>query len=77
MTPGDYDAMVEALTNAHRETGAGGEIVFHPYFFDLDDRGRLAAAERAITQRALEAAFDEEGLTTTARAVLHRISKAG
>jgi hypothetical protein len=75
MTPED-EAMLEALTSAQRETGAFGEIRFHPYFFDLGAEGRVEAARRTLVQRALEAALDRDGLSTTARAVLSRISSA-
>jgi hypothetical protein len=39
----------------------------------LDDAGREEAYEATRAARALEAALDPQGLTTTARAVLARI----
>jgi hypothetical protein len=45
----------------------------HPAWQDLDQAGRLEAFEATRAARALEAALDPEGLSTTARAVLARI----
>jgi hypothetical protein len=49
----------------------------HPAWHDLDAEGRVEAHDRAATSRALEAALDPQGLSSTARAVLARIRNAG
>ncbi len=75
--PGDRrEELVEALAGAHRFRDPLGEIRAHPAFFDLDEEGRVEAFEVARRSRALEAALDPEGLSTTARAVLARIRAA-
>ena len=72
MTPEEREALVAAVTTAHRERGARGEIRGHRAFYDLDEAGRLESFEATTRQRALEAAADAEGLSTTARAVRAR-----
>ena len=73
MTPREREELVAAVTTAHRERGARGEIRGHRAFYDLDEAGRLDAFDETMRQRTLEAAADAEGLSTTARAVLARI----
>jgi hypothetical protein len=45
----------------------------HPAWADLDEAGRREVYEATLHARALEAALDTEGLTTTGRAVFARI----
>jgi hypothetical protein len=45
----------------------------HPAWADLDEAGRQEVYEATLRARALEAALDAEGLTTTGQAVLGRI----
>jgi hypothetical protein len=66
------ETLIEAVAGAWRET-VQGEIRQHPSWFDLALDDREAAFEIALVQRALEAALDDRGLSTTARAVLDRI----
>lgn len=72
----ERDALIEALSGAHRARTPLGEIRPHPAFFDLDEAGREEAFAVARRLRRLEAALDPEGLSTTARAVLSRIRAA-
>ena len=65
------------------DPGSGGRLVAtdgrvrrHPSWADLDAAGRREAFEVARGARALEAALDPDGLSTTARAVLARIRAA-
>lgn len=67
------DELITATTSAHRELRGDGSIADAPSWHDLDAEGRAAAHARTIAVRALEAALDAEGLTTTARAILARI----
>ena len=69
----EREALVAAATTAWRPRGAGGEVRAHPAWHDLDAAGRAEAFEATRLQRALEAALDGEGLSSTARAVLARI----
>lgn len=73
----DDEALVEAVAGAYRERGPRGEVRSHPAWHDLDAAGREAAWAAAAEARALEAALDPEGLSSTARAVLARIRRYG
>jgi len=73
VTPEEREALVAAVTTAHRERGARGEIRGHRAYYDLDDAGRVEAFDETARQRALEAALDAQGLSSTARAILARI----
>ncbi len=77
MTAAEREALIEAVVAAPRERAADGALRAHPAWHDLDAEGRRAACEAAIAQRALEAALDPEGLSTTARLVLARILGRG
>ncbi|MBT8496227.1 MAG: hypothetical protein KJO07_24495 [Deltaproteobacteria bacterium] len=66
------NALIEAVTTAHRERVAG-EIIDSSAWHDLDDSERVEAYERAVTQRRIEAAVSPSGQTSTVRAVLARL----
>jgi hypothetical protein len=72
-TPEERALLVEALTSAHRPRDGRGKLGAHPAFFDLDEDGRAEAFDLQVLTRALEAAADPEGLSTTGHAVLARI----
>ncbi|EYF07813.1 hypothetical protein [Chondromyces apiculatus] len=74
---GDRERLIEAAAGAFRGRDPDGNIQAHPAWYDLDEAGRAEAYERARALRAVEAALDPEGLSTTARAVLARILGAG
>jgi hypothetical protein len=74
--PGETEALIEAAAGAWRPRGRDGALRFHPAWYDLDDAGRVRAFEAATQARALEAALDPEGLSSTARAVLARLRAA-
>lgn len=76
MTDPEREALIEAVASAHRARDPRGELRFHPAWHDLDEAGRMAAADAALEQRQLEAALDADGLSTTARAVLRLIEDA-
>jgi hypothetical protein len=73
----DEESQIEQLLSAHRERSAHGEIRPAPVFYDLGEEARARAFDAAVTQRQLEAALDEDGLSSTARAVLQRIARLG
>jgi hypothetical protein len=73
----DRETLVEQAAGAFRARGPHGEVEASPAFHDLDAPGREEAFAVAARSRALEAAIDPEGLSTTARAVLSRIRAAG
>jgi hypothetical protein len=72
MTREEEDLLVEQVAGAYRPSSSG-ELQYHKAWHDLDAAGRVRAYELARVQRPLEAALDDEGLSTTARAVLARI----
>lgn len=65
--------LLAATTTAFRERDPHGRVQYHPAWHDLDAPGRAAAFEATCALRAMEAAFDDDGLSTTGRAVLDRI----
>ena len=73
----DEETRLEELTSAWRPRRLHGGAAAHPLWHDLDQEQRLEAHRRAELQRALEAALDPEGLSTTAHLVLERIRRAG
>jgi hypothetical protein len=73
VTPEERESLVAAVTTAHRERGARGEVRTHRAWHDLDEAGRAEAFDETARARLVEAASDPRGLSTTARAVLARI----
>jgi hypothetical protein len=69
----DREPLIEAVAGAYRPRDPHGGVRAHPAFYDLDEAGREEAFEAALALRAMEAALDPDGLSTTARAVLARI----
>jgi hypothetical protein len=67
------DELIEQVAGADRPRSTD-ELRYHPAWHDLDAAGRARAYELARSLRPLEAALDPEGLSTTARAVLRRIT---
>ena len=77
MTPEEREALIEAVTTAHRAIDPFTRMVRgHEAFHDLDDDGRRIAYERALATRTLERALDPHGLSTTVHAVLVRLRAA-
>jgi len=70
---GSDDLLIEQVAGAYRPPSRT-ELRYHPAWHDLDPAGRDRAFARARALRALEAALDPDGLSTTARAVLARIT---
>jgi len=70
------DPLIEQVTGAWRPTDprTRGPRA-HPAFFDLDAFSRERAHRETLRLRAMEAALDPEGLSTTSRAVLARIRR--
>jgi hypothetical protein len=64
--------LIEAVTNAWRPRHRG-QLGAHPNWYDLDEAARLAAHDETSLLRAMEAALDPEGLSTTVRAVLAQV----
>jgi hypothetical protein len=75
MTREEEELLVEQVASAHRPRTVD-ELRYHPAWHDLDAAARERAFELARALRPLEAALDEDGLSTTARAVLQKIVRA-
>ena len=75
MTREEEDLLVEQVASAHRPN-AQDELQYHKAWHDLDAAGRERAFDLARALRPLEAALDEDGLSTTARAVMQKIVSA-
>jgi hypothetical protein len=77
MTPEQREALIEAVTTAHRTLDPFTRMVDgHPAFHDLDDDGRRVAYERTLVTRTLERALDPRGRSTTAAAVMARLRRS-
>ncbi len=70
----ERDNLIEQVASAFRARDADGNVRAHPAWHDLDEAGRREAFERAARLRVLEAALDPDGMSTTARAILARIT---
>lgn len=67
------ELLVLQATSAHRDRDPDGRIRFNPAWWDLSEDDRKWAFEETVALRALEAALDHDGLSTTARAILARL----
>lgn len=74
--PTGDETLIEAALTSWRPRAPDGRILPHPAWADLDDAGRLALFDETLAARAIEAAFDPEGLTATGRIVLRAIRRA-
>ena len=75
--PEQRERLIEQVVSAWRPRDRDGGPMAHPAWHDLDEAGRLEAFHRTRHARAMEAALDSDGLSSTARAVLARIRAAG
>lgn len=66
--------LIEEVAGAFRPERSSGDSTL-PAWHDLDEAGRQEAFELAMSLRTLEAAVDPDGLSTTARAVLGKITR--
>jgi hypothetical protein len=72
MTAEEEELLIESVASANRPRPLV-TLRYHPGWHDLDASGRERAADLARALRKVEAAFDPDGLSTTARAVLDRL----
>lgn len=70
------ETLVEAAAGAWRPRRPDGSPGTHPAWADLDEAGRREAFELARASRRLEAALDQRGLSSTARAVTATVRAA-
>jgi hypothetical protein len=74
VTPEQESQLIEEVASAYRPASTD-ELRYHPAWHDLDAAGRIRAHDVAVVNRRLEAAVDPDGMSTTARAVLARITR--
>jgi hypothetical protein len=74
-SPEERERLIAQVTSAYRSRDGEDRPQLHPAWLDLDEDGRRAAFARTVELRALEAAADPAGLTSTAKAVLARIRR--
>ena len=68
------ETLIEEAANAHRP--AGDELHVSAAWYDLSEDDRSQVFDLQVGLRELEAALDEDGFSTTVRAVLARIEGA-
>lgn len=68
--------LIEQVVSAWRPRDPDGGVRAHPAWHDLDAVERVEAFDEILRQRAIEAALDPQGLSSTAHAVLRRIRGA-
>ncbi len=73
----DDKDLIEQVLSAWRPKGSDGGVRSLPQWHDLSEADRRRAFEETRVLRAMEAALDPEGLSTTARAVLDQIRSGG
>ena len=71
----EREDLLAQVTSAWRPRDVDGAVRGHPAWHDLDGDGREEAAALTLGLRVMEAALDPDGLSSTARAVLARISR--
>lgn len=72
----DDELLREQVLSAWRPRDRDGGVRAHPAWHDLPEQERARAFDQAALARRLEAAMDPEGLSSTARAVLARLTRA-
>jgi hypothetical protein len=73
----DEALLVEQAIASYRRRAPDGSIQSSPAWADLSEENRKVAFDEAAKLRRMEGALDGRGLSSTARAVLDRIRKAG
>jgi hypothetical protein len=73
MTPpsdAERDRLFEEVISAYRRRDPRGGVSPSPAFYDLAERDRESAFDEALRLRAIEAAIDAGGQSTTVKAAL-------
>lgn len=70
----DREEAIAAATSAWRPQSTH-ELPIHPAWYDLDPEGREQAHAITRRMRALEAALDERGWSSTVHTVLRRLKR--
>lgn len=64
------ELLIELVASPWREIGLDGQVASAPAWHDLSDEERVVAYDRAVVDRAIEAALDPDGLSLSSRRVL-------
>ena len=70
----DAGNLLEQAVTAWRPRTPEGAILPHPAWADLLPNDRMLLFDETVHSRAMEAALDPQGLSTTGRSVLARIT---
>ena len=70
----DAERLLEEALTAWRPRAPDGRILPHPAWADLPREGRERLFDEAMQLRSFEQAVDSEGISSTSRAVLSRIT---
>ena len=73
----EREQLIERALGAHRARDPRAAVVESSAFYDLDEPGRREVFAQALALRAMEAALDPQGLSTTVRAVLRLLDPEG
>ena len=74
-TPRDIELLIERVVSPWRDRSPSGEIKSAPAWHDLTEPDRERAYRESVVARQLEAVMDPRGLSSTAWAVLARITR--
>jgi len=72
MKPEETGALAEEAISAYRERDAWGRILPSPAWMDLSPEDREGLFDEQAAARRLEAAVSDEGMSSTAAAVVRR-----
>lgn len=74
MSDDPKEMLIEQAVSAYRERTALGRILPCPAWLDLPPESREELFAKQLQSRILEQAFSPDGMTTTAKSVLSRLS---
>jgi hypothetical protein len=74
MTDDPREILLEEAVSAYRERTASGRILPSPAWWDLPAESKEELFRRQLQSRVLERALDRDGMSTTVKSVLNRIS---
>lgn len=74
-TPREREALIEEVVSAYRPRTADGVIRASSAWNDLEREDREVAFDETLAARKMEMLLDEEGCSSTARAILARLSR--
>ena len=73
--PREREMIIEEATTAWRPRTPDGTILEHPAWADLDSDSRRSVFDETVVVRRLERGMDDDGHSSTVRAVLSRLGR--